>query len=97
MGLFVLDLSCALLASCIDLSFPLVARHAMYNMLPEKAYQVFFTVMAVFVVAFVLKAALQFVITYWGHMFGVRVEAEGGVIDGSIRNKLDQIKEVMHS
>ena len=76
MGLFVLDLSCALLASCIDLSFPLVARHAMYNMLPEKAYQVFFTVMAVFVVAFVLKAALQFVITYWGHMFGVRVEAD---------------------
>ena len=28
---------------------------------------------------------------------GVRVEAEGSVIDGSIRNKLDQIKEVMHS
>ena len=75
-GLFILDLSCALLASCIDLAFPLVARRAMYNMLPNKAYEVFFIVMAVFVVAFVLKAALHFIITYWGHMFGVRVEAD---------------------
>ena len=75
-GLFVLDLSCALIASCIDLAFPLVARRAMYNMLPNKAYEVFFIVMAVFVVAFLLKAALQYIITYWGHMFGVRVEAD---------------------
>ena len=28
---------------------------------------------------------------------GMRVEIEGRVIDGSIRNKLDKIKEVMHS
>ena len=28
MGLFVLDLSCALIASAVDLIFPLVARHA---------------------------------------------------------------------
>ena len=27
---------------------------------------------------------------------GVRVEIDGSVIDGSIKNKLDQIKEVMH-
>ena len=29
MGLFVLDLTCALIASAVDLIFPLVARHAM--------------------------------------------------------------------
>ena len=28
---------------------------------------------------------------------GIRAEVEGTVIDGSIKNKLDQIKEVMHS
>ncbi len=28
---------------------------------------------------------------------GVRVEIEGSVIDGSLKNRLDQIKEVMHS
>ncbi|MCQ2546650.1 MAG: ABC transporter ATP-binding protein/permease [Clostridia bacterium] len=76
MGLFVLDLSCALIASLIDLAFPLVARHAMYNMLPDKAYATFFEVMVIVAVAFVLRACLNYIITYWGHMFGVRVEAD---------------------
>ncbi|MBQ9016552.1 MAG: ABC transporter ATP-binding protein, partial [Firmicutes bacterium] len=74
--LFALDLSCALVASLIDLAFPLVARHGMYHLLPDRAFEAFFMVMAVFVVAFLLKALLQFIITYWGHMFGVRVEAD---------------------
>lgn len=76
MGLFVLDLSCALIASLIDLAFPLVARHAMYTLLPDKAYAAFFEVMVIVAVAFVLRACLNYIITYWGHMFGVRVEAD---------------------
>ena len=32
-----------------------------------------------------------------GLIGGMRVEIDGRVIDGSIRNKLDKIKEVMHS
>ncbi len=75
-GLFVLDLSCALMASIIDLTFPLVARHAMYNMLPNKAYETFFHLMLIVAVAFLLRAILNYIITYWGHMFGVRVEAD---------------------
>ena len=74
--LFALDLSCALAASCVDLAFPLAARHAMYEMLPGKAYQAFFAIMAIFVGAFLLKSLFQYIITYWGHMFGVRVEAD---------------------
>lgn len=74
--LFALDLACALAASCIDLAFPLVARRAMYTMLPGKIYETFFIVMAICIVAFLLKSAFQFIITYWGHMFGVRVEAD---------------------
>ena len=75
-GLFILDLSCALIASLIDIAFPLVARHAMYNMLPNQAYATFFHVMVIVAVAFVLRAALNYIITYWGHMFGVLVEAD---------------------
>ena len=75
-GLFVLDLSCALIASLIDLAFPLVARHAMYDMLPGKEYAIFFEVMIIVAIAFLLRALLNYIITYWGHMFGVRVEAD---------------------
>ena len=76
MGLFVLDLTCALIASAVDLIFPLVARHAMYHMLPEKAFAAFFHVMVIVGIAFLLKAIMHYIITYWGHMFGVRVEAD---------------------
>ncbi|MDO4869017.1 MAG: ABC transporter ATP-binding protein [Bacillota bacterium] len=75
-GLFILDLSCALVASLIDIAFPLVARHSMYHMLPDQAYATFFHVMIIVAVAFLLRAALNYVITYWGHMFGVLVEAD---------------------
>ena len=74
--LFVLDLSCALVASCIDLAFPLAARYGMYHLLPERVFDAFFMVMGIFVIAFLLKAVMQYIITYWGHMFGVRVEAD---------------------
>lgn len=76
MGLFVLDLSCALIASLIDLAFPLAARYAMYTMLPDRAYAAFFEVMIIAALAFLMRAGLNYVITYWGHMFGVRVEAD---------------------
>ena len=76
MGLFVLDLSCALIASAVDLIFPLVARHAMYHMLPDKEFETFFHVMIIVAIAFFVKAVMHYIITYWGHMFGVRVEAD---------------------
>ena len=76
LGLFVFDLSCALVACIIDLAFPMVARHAMNEMLPDEAYRAFFVVMLIVAIAFVARAAMNYCITYWGHMFGVRVEAD---------------------
>lgn len=48
----------------------------MYNMLPNQEYATFFHVMVIVAIAFLLRASLNYVITYWGHMFGVRVEAD---------------------
>ncbi len=74
--LFLLDMLCALLVAFIDLAFPLVTRSALYQLLPDKRYETFFIVMAVLVVSYVLRSVLQFVIAYWGHTFGIRVEAD---------------------
>ena len=74
--LFALDLLCATAVSCIDLAFPLVTRSALYNLLPEKKYQIFFIIMGVMLLAYLLRSLLQFVIAYWGHTFGIRVEAD---------------------
>ena len=74
--LFSLDMGCAILIALVDLSFPLVSRTALYQWLPEKNYRVFFVVMAVVALAFVLRAVLYYIVTYWGHTFGIRVEAD---------------------
>lgn len=74
--LFILDMSCAFIVAAIDVAFPLVSRYVMYDLLPDKLYQAFFTIMAIVTAAFVLRACMNFIITYWGHQFGIRVEAD---------------------
>ena len=76
MGLFVLDMACALMISCVDLLFPYVSRMCMYELIPESRYKAFFAVIAVLIAAYLLRAALQYVVCYWGHIFGVLVEAD---------------------
>ena len=74
--LFLLDMTCAFFISLVDLAFPLISRTAMYHWLPDKRYSVFFTVMAIVLIAFVIRSILFFVVCYWGHTFGIRVEAD---------------------
>ena len=75
-GLFLLDMACALCIALIDLAFPYVSRMCMYDLIPENRYQAFFAVIAILLAAYVLRSILQYVVTYWGHTFGVLVEAD---------------------
>ncbi len=74
--LFALDMACAFIVSLIDLAYPIVSRTAMRELLPAKAYGTFFLVMGIIVLAYVLRSCLQYIITLWGHTFGIRVEAD---------------------
>ena len=75
-GLFAVDVLCAVLIAGIDLMFPLVTRSALYDMLPGQMYKTFFTVMIAVVCCYVLRSFLQFIVAYYGHTFGIRVEAD---------------------
>ena len=74
--LFILDMSCAFLICLIDLSFPYLSRMAMTSLLPQSMYQAFFSLIAIFILAYIGKGLLYYVVSYWGHTFGVRVEAD---------------------
>ena len=75
-ALFAIDVLCAVLIAAIDLTFPLVTRSALYDMLPGQMYRTFFIVMAAVVCCYVLRSVLQFIVAYYGHTFGIRVEAD---------------------
>ncbi len=74
--LFAVDVLCAMLISAIDLMFPLMTRTALNDWLPNKLYSVFFTVMAVVVACYLLRSFLNYIVAYYGHTFGIRVEAD---------------------
>ena len=74
--LFAIDVACAVVIAAIDLAFPLVTRSALYDMLPGQMYRTFFIVMIAVVVSYVLRSFLQFIVAYYGHTFGIRVEAD---------------------
>ena len=74
--LFLLDMLCALFIGAVDLIFPLISRRAINTMLPEHAYHTFFVVMGIMAAAYLVRAFFYYIIAYYGHTFGIRVEAD---------------------
>lgn len=76
MGLFALDMVCALFISLVDLLFPYASRLCLYELIPGHLYGAFFAVIGIIVAAYLIRALLQYVVVYWGHAFGILVEAD---------------------
>ena len=76
MRIFMLDMCCALFVAGVDLAFPLVSRYAMYQLIPNGLYKTLFVVMGIVVLAYLLRSLGYYIMTYWGHTFGVKVEAD---------------------
>ena len=74
--LFAIDMLCALIIAAVDLTFPLVTRTALYDWLPNKIYVTFFVVMVAVVLSYLLRSFLNYIVAYYGHTFGIRVEAD---------------------
>ena len=74
--LFLLDLSCSVFIAFVDLAFPLVTRYSLNNLLPSKAYEAFFIIISALVLVNVLRSVFSYIVTYWGHTLGVRMEAD---------------------
>ena len=74
--LFAIDVGCAVGIAAIDLAFPLVTRSALYDLLPNQLYRTFFTIMTAVVLSYVLRSFLNYIVAYYGHTFGIRVEAD---------------------
>ena len=74
--LFAIDVLCACGIAAVDLAFPMITRKALHEWLPGQLYQVFFAVMIAVVGCYVLRSLLNFIVAYYGHTFGIRVEAD---------------------
>ncbi len=74
--LFFLDLFCALGICAVDLSFPMASRYALSTLLPESNFSAFFALIGILILAYIVRFGFTFIVTYWGHLLGARIEAD---------------------
>lgn len=72
MKLFILDMICAFTVAVLNLLYPKVAG----NIIKVKELNYVLIFSGVLLGVFLLKAALNYIITYWGHVVGVRIQGD---------------------
>ncbi|QTQ17444.1 ABC transporter ATP-binding protein [Treponema parvum] len=80
--LFLLDMLCAVFISAVDLFFPIISRYILNDLLKQfdlasyETVRAFAMLLAVILLCYFMRFAAQWFVTYFGHMFGVYVEAD---------------------
>ena len=76
MRLFILDMVCAFLAAVCDLFYPLIAKDIINDYVPNKELRLLIVWSAALLGIYLVKAVFNFIIGYWGHIVGVRIQAD---------------------
>ena len=74
--LFIMDILAALLVAACDLVYPMITRNIMDDIIPNQNIRMLVIFAITLVVIFVSKAALNYYMQYWGHVVGVRMQAD---------------------
>ena len=74
--LFILDLLAAFLVSACDLFYPMITRNIINDVIPNKQIKLLFVFAIVLILIFLIKAGLNYFMQYWGHVVGVRMQAD---------------------
>ena len=74
--LFIIDTICAFLVSACNLVYPMIAKNIINIYVPDKKLQLLIVWCVVLLAVYLVKALLTYVIQYWGHLLGVRIQGD---------------------
>ncbi|MBC6002423.1 ABC transporter ATP-binding protein [Paeniclostridium sp. NSJ-45] len=74
--LFILDLLAAFTVALCDLVYPMITRNIMNEVVPNKDLRMLMVFAISLLLIFILKAGLNYFMQYWGHVVGVRMQAD---------------------
>ena len=81
--LFLVDIGCATLVAGVDIAFPLLTNYLLKKLFPaieqtgaSNLITLFVIMIGAIFVAYVLRALMLYIVNYWGHLLGVRMEAD---------------------
>lgn len=72
--LLILDLTCAFLIAGIDLLYPMVTRDLVNNVIPNQQIELIFKYGLALLGVYLLRMVLEYIVNYYGHVLGVRME-----------------------
>ena len=74
--LFVIDLICSFCISVCNMFYPMIARNIMNDYVPNENLRLLITWAIVLAGIYALKCVLTFVVGFWGHVLGVRLQGD---------------------
>jgi len=72
--LFLLDMVCACLIAVMDLVFPMITRVFMKDLIPNRQLRLMVIYVGALLLMYAVRLVLQYIVDYWGHVVGVRME-----------------------
>ena len=76
MRLFLFDMFCAFMVSLCNMFYPLIAKEIINKYVPNKNLQLILVWCGTLLAIYIIKMILNFIIQYWGHIVGVRMQAD---------------------
>lgn len=74
--LFVLDMVCALTVAAIDLIFPMITKKVLSDYVNPELIHMIYIIGGGLLILYVIKFGLGYVIGYYGHIMGIRIETD---------------------
>ena len=74
--LFFIDLICSFCISVCNMFYPMIARNIMNDYVPNENLRLLITWAIVLALIYLAKSVLTFIVGYWGHVLGVRIQAD---------------------
>lgn len=72
--LFILDMVCAFFIAVLDLVFPVVTKNFINDYIPNGNVSLMIRWTIYLAILFLLRYIAQYIVNYWGHVVGVRIE-----------------------
>ncbi|MDD6994892.1 MAG: ABC transporter ATP-binding protein [Candidatus Borkfalkiaceae bacterium] len=73
---FFLDLLCSFAIAVSNMFYPMVARRVMNEFVPDRNLQLIIVWSAVLALIYLAKSVLTYVVTYFGHVLGVKIQGD---------------------
>ena len=74
--IFTMDMLASLVMAMIGITYPIITRYMLNDLFPQKNYRMLIILGSALLLLYIIRMLLQFFIQYYGHVMGVRMQAQ---------------------